>query len=63
MAYVTVSICEDCKVVFPNRAIRFEGDLQAAKKSVVNVTVASHCPECGKEITTLVDTGYWLRVS
>ena len=61
--YESVSFCEDCKLVFRNRAIKVEGDYKQVRKNITNVTAKAPCPECGKEITTLVDTGYWLKVS
>jgi len=62
-AYATVSICEDCKIVFPNGAMKVEGDYKEQRGNIKNCTATSRCPECGKEITTLLDTGYWVRVS
>ena len=62
-AYETVSVCEDCKLVFPNRAVKVEGNLKEKRKSFVRSYAKARCPECGKEINTLIDTGYWIRVS
>lgn len=61
--YTTVSICEDCKIVYPNRFINVEGDYKKQREKMKNNVSTSHCPECGKEITTLLDDGYWIRIS
>lgn len=60
--YVTVSLCEDCRLVFPNGAMKVEGDYKK-QVQVQGSIVTTRCPECGKEITTLLDNGYWARTN
>ena len=62
-AYVTVSMCEDCKIVFPNGFMKVEGDYQKQRENMKDNVSNSTCPECGKKITTLVDDGYWIRTN
>ena len=64
--YITVSMCQDCKLIFPNDAMKVEGDY---KQHIHNKTSDAHgcaikvtCPECGREIETYFDNLYWSRV-
>ena len=58
--YETVSMCDDCRIVFPNGAMR--KDIISPVK-LAGLVWKSNCPKCGKEITTLLDDCYWLRVA
>ena len=60
--YVTVSMCDDCRLVFPNGAMRVD-ETSNRHLEIRGVVATADCPECGKGITTLVDTGYWAKVS
>ena len=64
--YETVSMCDDCRLVFPNRAVRAVAkDSKDRKERIISQqsTITIKCPECGKEITHLLDDCYWVRVS
>lgn len=64
--YVTASMCDDCKLVFPNGVAKVSAkdhkDREERFRSHQS-TIETKCPECGKKITHLLDDCYWMRVS
>jgi len=62
--YETVSMCDGCRIVFPNKAIKSMAKDSKDRKERVKIhqsTIKTQCPDCGREISHLLDDGYWLR--
>jgi hypothetical protein len=61
--YVSASVCEDCKIVFPNQAVQVEGNPKWHREKFKLTYAEASCPECEKGCKTSLYAGYWIGVS